>query len=387
MKKVIFADDMERRILLATVLLLGALTAAAQEKQPSWVVRTARSIFNGLTARNKTLDSTYVFQPTLKWTAAQEDQFIRLGADLHSDITVTDLMGTVPQVLTGTMETGLQNRPYWKMGIAAGYGALRLGYGIRVGKRKEDHDRYFSFGLTGSCYTARIQYYKINQYPVGTLTFDGLPPVDLASAYPGEMRNFTLDATYAFNRSRFVFGATYNGRILQRRSAGSWLVTAKYLQGDFSLDDRDPLWSRLKDLRRYTTQQVSAGGGYSFNWVLFHRDPTDPKTAGGLRNLTVNATALPMLSFYNHIQTEQRTADGILQVRYQGKPAFTGTARSALCYSINRVNITLSASYDRFGFHGVETEVSEEQGRLRTKVNTRGDFYDLSVEAKINVRF
>ena len=121
--------------------------------------------------------------------------------------------------------------------------------------------------------------------------------------------------------------------------------------------------------------------------MLLHRDPSDPKTAEGLRNLTVNATVTPMFSFYNHIQTEQNTPDGISKVRYQGQPAFSPTLQGGLCYTGGRVNVIVKAEYERFGFQGVETEVSEEKDHLRTKVKTSGVFYGLTFEATVNVRF
>lgn len=377
---------MNRKNVLVLSLLLGlATTTGAQEK--SRLKALGEKALASLTAPSKSLDSTYVFQSTFKWVVGTEGKTIHLGADLNSNITIHNFVGDNAEIIKGTMKTGLQNQPYWKWGLAAGYGSIRFGYGIQLGRKRGDRNSYLSFGLGGSSYGARIQYYRIQQYPVGTLAIDGLQPVDLASEYMGEMRNLTLDAFYAFNRHKFVYNAVYGGRVLQRRSAGSWLVSAKFLQGDFSLDDKDPIWEQLKDLQRYSTQQVSLGGGYSFNWVLLHRNPSDPKTAEGLRNITLNATVMPMFSFYNDIQTEQNTTDGIVKVRYQGQPTFSPTFQGGLCYTGGRVNVILKAEYERFSFQGAETEVNEEKDHLRTKVKTAGVFYGLEVEATVNVRF
>lgn len=377
---------MNRKNVLVLTLFLGlAATAGAQEK--SRLKALGEKALALLTAPNKSLDSTFVLQPTLQWVVGTEGKTVHLGADLSSDITIHDFVGENAEIIKGTMKTGLQNHPYWKWGVSAGYGSIRLGYGFQLGKKQGDRSSYLTFGLNGSSYGARIQYYKIHQYPGGTLTLEGFPPVDLDSDYMGLMRNLILDAFYAFNRHKFVYNAAYGGRALQRRSAGSWLVSTKYLQGDFSLDEDDPIWEQLKDLQRYATQQFSLGGGYSFNWVLLHRDPYDPHTVAGLRNLTFNATVIPMLSFYNHIQTEQHTPDGLVKVRFQGQPAIAPSFRGGICYTGGRVDVILKADYDRFSFQGIETEVSEEKDHLRTKVKTSGVFYDLTVEAAVNVRF
>lgn len=377
---------MKKLPLLASILLLAAVTASAQEKEPSWLERIGRDYLRSVTARKKTFDSTYVFQPTLKWMVGMESELMRVGADLHSDISVTDLRGEDPVILDGTMDTGMRNEPYRKLGLAVGYGSLHAGYGVQLGKKDEKRNSYFSFGLTSPSYGARIRYIKIRQHPEGRLDLGG-EVMDLDSPYKGEMRNLSVDGFYAFNRRRFVFTAAYNGRILQRRSAGSWLVAAKYLQGDFSLDPNDDIWARLNNLQRYSTRQISVGGGYSFNWVLFHRDPTDPSTAGGLRNLTLNATALCRLSFLNHIQTEQDLGNKLETVRYNGQPALSPVVKGGLCYTRGRCNFLAAIEYDRFGFQGARTEDVAENNYLRTKVSTQGIFYDLTVEGKVQVRF
>jgi hypothetical protein len=386
MKNVIFAG-MTKNFILVLVLGGVALAAPAQEKRPSWFVQAFHTANRLVTAPKKSLNPDYVYQSPLQWEIAAEGKTIGLRADLHSDFVINDLTGDKAEIVEGSLDTGLKNQPYWKLGLAAGYGSLRLGYGIDLAKKKDSQNRYFSLGTNSSFYGAEIQYYKIHQSPTGTLFIEGLPPVDLSSDLPGEMRNLSLEGYYAFNRHKFVFNAAYSGRNLQRRSAGSAVVIAKYLQGDFSIDEDDTIWNDLGDLQRYTTQQISVGGGYSFNWVLFHRDPTDPKTEIGLRNLTVNATALPMLSFFNHIQTEQETDDGLVQVRYNGRPAFSPTLRGALCYTGGRIRAIAGVYYDFFGFRGVETTTSEQQGKLRTEVKTNGTFSDLTVAAKVSVRF
>ena len=377
---------MKKLPILASLLLAAGLTASAQENQPSWLVRTGQRLLRMATARNHSFDSTYVFQPTLRWMVGVDSKMVRVGADLHSDLSVTDLRSEPPSILNGTMDIGIHNGPYRKLGLSAGYGSLSAGYGVQLGKKDEKRNTFFDFGLTSASYGARVCFYKIHQYPEGRLEL-GSDVIDLTSARKGGMRNLSIDGFYAFNRRRFVYTAAYKGRILQRRSAGSWLVAAKYTQGDFSLDPADDLWTRLNTLRRYSIQQVSAGGGYSFNWVLLHRDPADPATAAGLRNLTLNATVLCRLSLLNHIQTEQGAGNRVDKVRYNGQPAVSPALQGALSYTFGRCCFLASVEYGRFGFQGVETDVSSENNTLRTKVRTQGVFYDLTVQGKVQVRF
>lgn len=384
---VIFAEAMKHNLLLLPLLLLAALPAKAQEKQPSWLVRTATNLFKSLTSPKKYLDSTYVLQPTLKWTVAAEGEVIHTGADLHSNLTVTDLIQEDGDILYGRMDTGIEDRPCWKVGLAAAYGSLRLGYGLQLNKKEGEHNRYFSFGFSLGSFGFRSRYVRVFQNPTGVFALGDSDPIYLSSNHPGEMRNLSLYGYYAFNRRRFVYSATQDGRTLQRRSAGSWMVSAKFLRGSFFLNPEDSMWSILSDLRGYTTQQFSLGGGYSFNWVLFHRDPADPVSMAGLRNFTINVTALPMISFLNGIQTEQGQGDELTKIRHRGQPALAPYVSGALCYTLGRCSICANVSYDRFGFQGVKTTVSSADELMRTDVRTEGVFHDLTLQAKVNVRF
>ena len=378
---------MSRKFLLLCILVFSAtLSAPAQEK--SKLAQFGLKMLASVTEPNKNLDSAYVLQPRLKWMVAVEGNTIHTAVDLHSDLTLSDFSGDKTSVTQGTMDLGMTNNLYKKVGLSAGYGSLGAGFGVELGKKRTDRNTYFSLGSMGTFYGFSVQYYKTHQDVTGRLELGEYASYGLSSEYPGEMRNLSLTGYYAFNRNRFVLESAYSGRPLQRRSAGSWLVTAKYMQGDFSINPDDVvLTSLLNDLHRYATWQLSFGGGYSFNWVLFHKDPVDYDNWKGLRNLTLNATLQPMVSFFNHIDTEQGEGAALKKVRYQGPPTITPAALGAVCYAWGRYFLTVQASYSRFNLNGVDTHVEEEGGLFRTKVSTQGVFHDLSAKMKFGVRF
>ena len=377
---------MKKLLFLVSVLFLTVFNASAQEKQKPWVVRTATNLIHSLTAPSKKYDSTYVYQNPLKWMVGVEGEVLRVGAGLHSNLTVTDLRGDSPSIENGIMDLGMRNNPYQKLGLAVGFGGISLGYGLHLGSKNDKRNTVFSLGTTSSFWGARVRYTKFHDYPTGRLVL-GDEDLDLSSNYKGQMRNLSLDGCYAFNRKRFVYSAAYGGRALQRRSAGSFLVTAKYTQGDFSLDAADPLCARLNNLQRYSFLQFSAGGGYSFNWVPFHRNPADPSSIAGLRNFAVNATAMCRLSILNRVYTEQGTGNQFERVRYRGYPALSPVLQGGVSYTLGRWCILASVEYNRIGFQGVDTEVASENNTLRTKVRTQGVFYDFTAQGKVRVRF
>ena len=377
---------MKKLLFLVIVLFLTVFSASAQEKQKSWVVRTVTNLIHSLTAPSKRYDSTYVYQNPLKWMVGLEGEVLRVGASLNSDLKITDLRDDSPSIEMGTMKIGMRNDPYQKLGLAVGFGGISLGYGLHLGNKNDKRNSVFSLGTTSAFWGARVRYTKFYQYPEGKLVL-GDYVTDLDSNYKGLMRNLALDGCYAFNRKRFVYSAAYGGRALQRRSAGSFLVTAKYTQGDFSFDPEDNLRARLNNLQRYSFLQFSAGGGYSYNLVLFHRNPANSSTVSGLRNFTLNATAMARLSFFNRVFTEQGTGNNLEKVRYKGYPGIDPVLQGGMSYTFGRCCLLASVEYNRLGFQGVETEVSSEQNTLRSEVKTKGVFYDFTAQGKFRVRF
>ena len=140
------------------------------------------------------------------------------------------------------------------------------------------------------------------------------------------------------------------------------------------------------DLSRYSTKQFHVGAGYSYNWVVLHQDPRDGRSWKGLQNLTVNLTALPMISLSNNIYTERGFGRVPVRTRHAGHTAFSPTLRAGVCYAWDRYYVTVQAHYNRFGFRGANSVIVEDDGESRT-VNTRGVFYDLTAKVQLNVRF
>ena len=376
------------RKFLPLSLLIFAVTLSAPAQEKSKLAQFGLKMLASLTEPKEYLDSAYVLQPRLKWMVAVEGSTIHTSMNLHSNLTISDFTGDKASITQGAMDIGMSNNLYKKVGLSVEYGSMSAGYGVELGKKDTDHNTYFSFGTMGTFYGFSVQYYKTHQYVTGGLNLGEDVSLDLSSEYPGEMRNFSLTGYYAFNRKKFVLESAYSGRPLQRRSAGSWLVTAKYMQGDFSFSPDDAgLIALLNDLHRYSTWQISFGGGYSFNWVLFHKDPVDCNNWKGLRNLTLNATLQPMVSFFTHIDTEQGEGADLKKVRYQGPPSITPAALGAISYAWSRYHITIQAGYSRFNLNSVDTDDVEKNGLLRTKISTQGVFHDLSAKMKIGVRF
>lgn len=106
-----------------------------------------------------------------------------------------------------------------------------------------------------------------------------------------QLKMIVMEALYALNRKDFSYAAAFRGNQVQRRSAGSFMLSAKYLQCEVQDDGSDAISNLAFGLTRQAASQLSLGAGYSYNFVALHRQGADEKS---LRNLTFNLTALPL---------------------------------------------------------------------------------------------
>ena len=141
---------------------------------------------------------------------------------------------------------------------------------------------------------------------------------------------------------------------------------------------------------RQTTAQVSLGGGYSYNLVPFHRQPYAERDKG-LRNLTINLTFLPMVTFFNqftstayndlengvYTHVDKDVRNGRLQVNY--------VARIGIGYSYNLFSVNLSASNNDYSYQGISSLTYG--GFLSDAVETKGSFFRWTTTLRLGMRF
>lgn len=329
-----------RRITLAAAVLL-ALQVPAQA-QATFFGKVGAFI-GKLTAPNKKLDSAYVYQRPAHWNVSVGSGLMQTGVDQTTTFTVD---GGVPC----SVKTGLQEGLYKNVGFKLGYGSLALGYNFEIGHKSALKRKSFSFDLLMAGGGVQIQYYDIQDklsYSVesGQAGTDGYNAYSGVSNDPGRLKTLVIDGYFCLNRSTFVLSGAYRNTKLQARSAGSFLIGGKYRQGDFSLVSDQAQAGFGSPLLRSGSAQLSLGGGYSFNWVPLHR-PARDAYGKGLRNLTFNITAMPLLTLYNKMVFTTGESSGPMI----GKLGFSYTSRAGLAYSFSRFGLNLYGAYDVFPF-------------------------------------
>jgi len=158
--------------------------------------------------------------------------------------------------------------------------------------------RYYSVSSTGTKYGFNFRLRRFNtqdakfsatDYENGQTT--GKYDTDVKMPSPVWIRSVYINGYYVFNGRRYSQAAAYNQSVIQRRSAGSFLVGATWYQSSFDYADiKNALFMIIgHGIYRVKVHQANLGIGYGYNWVP-------------LRGLVVNAMAMPTVSVYNRVK-------------------------------------------------------------------------------------
>ena len=374
---------MNRPILLFLTLslVLAGPESFAQTEQTPFMKRVFTRLFFPPANR----DTAAVWQPRPRWNVTLSGELRQTG--------VFQSLSTVSGGIPIAMESRLQERLYTGAGAAFGFGGWSFGLSRQIG-RSALSSKSNSFEYCGTGLGFAISYYDIHQ-PIDYTVTLGTPDNLLAgsghgtTAYPGRMKMVIAETVYAFNRHDFALNAVYKGNKLQRRSAGSWMLSAKYVQGEVSSDPREKISDVLFGVHRQATAQASLGGGYSYNFVvLHHQGVSDVK---GLRNLSFNLSGMPLVTLYDRHVVDRAVTDPVMgkvtsekSYRLKSTLRLNYVARAGVGFAWDRFFLSATGQYDIFSFRGT-TEIAGSATPL--KVKAAGRFSKWSTVFKLNVRF
>ena len=183
------------------------------------------------------------------------------------------------------------------VGFWVGYRGTGFSYSKSLTKNA---GRYYSISSTGAKYGFNFQLRRFNTQDATfsstdrnietgvedrtETTFTMPAPVWIRSAY--------INGYYVFNGRRYSQAAAYNQSVIQRRSAGSFLLGATWYQSSFDYSDINNFSFMIigHGIYRAKVHQANLGVGYGYNWVP-------------VRGLVVNVMAMPTVSVYNRVKT------------------------------------------------------------------------------------
>lgn len=377
-----------RKLLLFFLAFLAVMSSHAQDTSFWHKVK-------GIFARRAVVDTAYIYQPAPSFSVGLFGTLQQAGFDTNVNFRIDD----------GNNEPFPGVTSYWlsedlckKVGVEVGYGNINIGYGFEVGTKSATKKSSFAFNLLRKNWGVRINFFKItNPFTSGlTIGIDGdtyYQHDEYVSKELASLRSFTIDGYYVFNNKRFAYPATYKRSLLQRHTAGSWMLMARYKQGDL-INSPEASLDSYNLLDCFSTMQASVGGGYSANIVLWHKDPVGPRDER-LRNLTVNLTAMPELTLFNYLKIKSYnynddgvyTGDNVSKVLCYPMPNFIGSA--AVSLTLGRVYFSTQFTYNMFYFRSRDAiEASQMNIPEYVKdLNFHGTFQDWMLKGLVVYRF
>ena len=182
------------------------------------------------------------------------------------------------------------------IGVWVGY----RGTGISLSKSlTKNAGRYFSISSTGAKYgfNFRLRRFSTSDVSLTSTEYkDGKAvqeySMDTLMYAPVWIRSVYINGYYVFNGRRYSQAAAYNQSVIQRRSAGSFLLGATWYQSSLDYSDRMNVMYVLlsHNTGRIKVHQANIGFGYGYNFVPF-------------RGFVINAMAKPTISDYNRVKS------------------------------------------------------------------------------------
>jgi hypothetical protein len=344
------------------------------------------------------LDSNYVAQQCSRWIVSCTGSVLQSGVKL-SDRVHSYVEGDLAKY--SVTDIRLQERVYNDISLTLTYRGLSIGWGVEMG-RSSEKNQSFSFCWIKPYYGISARYTDLHEFAKADGYYESYVDDEVwsgdfgeTSEYTANLRECQVDGYYAFNVHKFAYSSVYGGGVYQRRSAGSWMVGLKYMYGRIKFDSREAAFlNYVGGISKVKTHQLSIGGGYSYNFVAFHKDG-EGEQQHGLRNLTFNLTLMPMLtvlnplifSYESEMQQELFGLEGS-RTRHT-RPQLNYTAMTGMVFSTGRYSIKAQCHYDNFRFNtGTHTEPFDLFGMDAKDVNhMKGRFFHWGVSMELNVRF
>ena len=379
-----------RRLLVITILFLCMASIQAQEL-------TFWQKVNNIFVKPALVDTTHIYQPKAGISLGTFNTVQKAGFDV--DVNFALDFEDIYQ--TGLSQYSLSENLCKKIGLEVGYGKVILGYGLEVGPRSAWKKSSFGLGIIGKSWGAKFNYYKITNPFKSSLTLGEEGDAnynhdEFITEEAAVLKSFTIDGYYAFNNKRFAYPATYKVGMVQRRTAGSWMLTARYMQGSL-YNSPEASWDSYNMLDCFNTLQASVGGGYSVNFVLWHKDPTGPRDQG-LRNLTINLTAMPVITLVNYLKTTSynfdeetgamnNASERVSKIWCYPMPNYVGSAAVGL--TLWRFFFSTQFTYNTFYFrssHAFDANQMDTPDYV-DDISFRGTFHDWTLKTLLVYRF
>ena len=246
-----------RRLSLLLLLLLPSLAAWATGGRDSLSV--IRRVDNSLYRRyhRSNVDTAYIAIPEQRWRFS------------------TAATGSMNSLQLSHLENGagfqikLNSAPTYSQDFTVAWHGLSVGAGINPAwffPRLKNSDQAYTFSLNDNMF-GMVATIRITNSLQGQVI--SLPDSTVSAIPAGHARDLTasFDAYYALNGKRFSMPAAFSQSQIQKKSAGSVLLSASLRS---SISGISPVTGYLRDSTAVLSHMLSLGGGYGHNFVTPH---------------------------------------------------------------------------------------------------------------------
>ena len=146
-----------RFLFLAALLAFFTASSSPAQNKRSLPERLVRKVYKSITTLNPQLDTSYINKSPLPWSFRIDNTLVTTGADLKSDINVTEYQSGDHALQNGTnvrasFNTRLQRHLHKKVGLGVGYGSLSISGGLELGAKNPGKNSFISFSFRRSSF-------------------------------------------------------------------------------------------------------------------------------------------------------------------------------------------------------------------------------------------
>lgn len=229
----------------------------------------------------KGTDPAYIGLPKRKWRLS----LIADMDDMNVDVKNTSKDGDK------TWSFDLKVRPPMSASSGIWVGYMGYGFGFSYFKTGQNSTN-MAMNFAAPSYSINVRWirsntdHKLKDWAEKGMTYEQLLE---SRDYGYKIESFVFDGYWIFNKKKFSLSATYDLSTVQLRSAGSFIagLMFNYQKCDYSSPDNIGLLVEANHIGKVKMNQLSAGGGYTYNWV--------PKPG-----LVINMMAMPVLTFFSN---------------------------------------------------------------------------------------
>lgn len=305
----------------------------------------------------KGTDPTYIGLPKRKWRVSLIGDMDNMFVDVKNTSSEGDK----------TWNFDLEVRPPMSASSGVWVGYMGYGFGFSYFKTGQNSTN-LAMNFAAPSYSINVRWIRSNtDHKLKGWAEKGMTYQELVASkdYGYKIESFVFDGYWIFNKRKFSLSATYDLSTVQLRSAGSFIagLMFNYQKCDYSSPDNIGLLVEANHIGKVKMNQLSAGGGYTYNWV-----PTP--------GLVINMMAMPVLTFfsssklykydwtYQYKDAAKTEINGVTVTpgddhSEHGKVALNVNARLAAAYryKIWVFSVFAQANYLRSNFEGTSFKV------------------------------